>query len=185
MLARARRGDVAAFGEFYELYSRRVLVYLTRRALDVEVAFDLTSETFAVALETCRQFRGRSAEEEQAWLFAIARTQLSRYWRRGAVHREAVARLGIDTPALTDGEIERVEALAGVAALRPRLMQALAELPPDQRRAIELRIVRECDYTEAAAQLEVSEQVVRARVSRGLRTLERSLTDRAEAEAAV
>ena len=44
-------------------------------------------------------------------------------------------------------------------------------LPADQRRAVELRIVDEHGYDEVAAILGVSEQVVRARVSRGLRAL--------------
>ena len=64
-----------------------MLVYFTRRVLDVDVAFDLLSETFAKALERRRQFRGGSPEEEQGWLFSIARSELSHYWRDGRVER--------------------------------------------------------------------------------------------------
>ncbi len=51
-----------------------MLVFFTRRVLDAELAMDLTAETFATALTRREQFAGRSAEEEQAWLFAIARS---------------------------------------------------------------------------------------------------------------
>lgn len=181
-LAGARAGDPEAFGEFYEQYSQRVLVFLTRRVLDPEVALDLTSETFAIALETCGQFRGDTREQEQGWLFAVARSQLTRYWRRGSVEREAVQRLGVEVPGLEEGELERIEHLAELASLRPVLDEALEVLPEEQRRAIELHVLEDRGYAEVAHTLNVSEQVVRARVSRGLRALGQLLEERGRAE---
>jgi len=52
-----------AFAAFYDAYAERVLVFFTRRVLDVDTAFDLLSETFATALERRRQFRGASSEQ--------------------------------------------------------------------------------------------------------------------------
>jgi RNA polymerase sigma-70 factor (ECF subfamily) len=160
-----------AFAAFYDAYAERVLVFFTRRVLDVDTAFDLLSETFAIALERRRQFRGASSEQEQGWLFSIARSELSHYWRDGQVERSALARVGLPVPGLSDPEIERIEELAGISELSARLGDALDELPSDQRRAVELRIVEEHGYAEVATMLGVSEQVVRARVSRGLRAL--------------
>jgi RNA polymerase sigma-70 factor (ECF subfamily) len=173
-MARAR-DDPDAFAEFYEAYAQRVLVFLTRRVLDVEAAFDMTSETFAQALRLRESFRGETAAEEQAWLFQIARTQLSRYWRRGIVERDATARLDVGRPELTIEELERVETLAGLGQLSAEIRDALEHLPADQRRAIELRVVLELDYAEVARELDISEDVARARVSRGLRALGRRL----------
>lgn len=181
MLEQARE-DPRVYGEFFEAYSRRVLTFMTSRVLDPEVALDLTSETFAQALANIRSFRGTTAEEEQAWLFRIARTQLSRYWRNGAVERRAVERLGIETPAMTTWEIERVEEQAGVADLLRQIPHAMAELPVEQREAIVLRIVEELDYAAIADRLGVSQDVVRARVSRGLRALARKLPASEEGE---
>ena len=169
--------DPDAFADVYDAYADRVLVFLTRRVLDAEVAFDLLSETFATALERRQQFRGTSPEEEQAWLFAIARTVLSHYWRSGKVERAALQRLAISVPVLSDPELERIEHQAGLNDLAPALSDALAALPQEQRRAVELRIVHEQGYTAVAAALGVTEQTARARVSRGLRALARSLED--------
>ncbi len=173
-LSRART-DPDAFAAFYDSYASRVLVFFARRVLDAEVALDLTSETFAQALANRGQFRGRLEEEEQAWLFAIARTQLTRYWRRGKVEREALRRYAVEVPPLTDAELERVEGLAGLHDLTPHLLEAIAALPPDQRQAVELRVVEELDYAQVAERMAVSEQVARARVSRGLRAMAREL----------
>jgi RNA polymerase sigma-70 factor (ECF subfamily) len=166
-----------AFADFYDAYAERVLVYFTRRVLDVDVAFDLLSETFAKALERRRQFRGRAPEQEQAWLFSIARSELLHYWRDGRVERSALARLGVAVPGLTDPEIERIEELAGLAQLAAPLADAMAALPREQRRAVELRVVEECPYAEVARTLGVSEPTARARVSRGLRALARRLPE--------
>jgi RNA polymerase sigma factor (sigma-70 family) len=171
------RDDPDAFATFYDMYSERILVFLTRRVLDVDTAFDLLSETFATALEQRRKFRGSTAAEEQSWLFAIARSELSRYWRHGRVERSALARLGVPVPALSDPEIERIEELAGIAGLAAQLADAMRTLPEEQRRAVELRIVCECAYDDVAGRLGVSEQTARARVSRGLRALSHQLED--------
>lgn len=169
------RDDPEAFAAFFEAYSDRVLGFLARRVLDPEVAFDLMSETFATALERCRQFRGTTAEEEQGWLFAIARSELSQYWRAGKVERSALGRLSVTVPYLSDPEFERIEELAGLAPLIATLPEALAALPGDQRRAIELRVVEERAYPDVAALLAIAEPAARARVSRGLRSLARAL----------
>lgn len=170
-LLRRAQTDPDAFADFYDAYARRVLLFFTRRAGRAEVAFDLMSETFAKALEHRLEFRGTTPEEEQGWLFAIARSELSHYWRRGAVERAALARLGIEVPALTSADIERIEEHASLEDVRPRLAEALGALPPDQRDAVGLRIVQELGYPDIAERLGVSEDVVRARVSRGLRAL--------------
>ena len=53
--------------------------------------------------------------------------------------------------------------------LRSAVQGALAELGPEQREAVRLRVVDELGYPAVAARLGVSEQTARARVSRGLR----------------
>lgn len=176
VLARAAE-EPSAFGIFYERYAREVLGFFTRRVLDAQVAFDLTAETFAVALEQCGAFRGSTPEEERGWLYAIARTQLSRYWRDGSVERRALRRIGVEPVQLSNSETDRVEELAGLQEVAGRLNGELAGLPPDQQTAIVLRVVEELDYPTVAARLGVSEDAARARVSRGLRALARALDE--------
>jgi RNA polymerase sigma-70 factor (ECF subfamily) len=183
LLRRAQR-DPDAFADFYDTDARRVLTFFARRVFDAEVALDLTSETFAAALENRMQFRGRTSEEEQGWIFAIARSQLTRFFRRGDVEREAVQRLAMQVPELTTAEVERIEELAGLADAAPQIQHALNDLPADQRQAVQLRVLDEMSYEEIATVVAVSQQVIRQRVSRGLRTLAIQLADLDEIEGA-
>ena len=165
---------VMADDEFAAMYAREgevVLVFVARRTLDAAVAADLTAETFAQAFCSWPRLRGRSQPEVRAWLFTVARRQLSRYFRRGRVEHRALQRLGIRVPALHEDDVAAIDDRAGLGELRAALGVELARLSVEQREALRLRVVEERSYAEAARVLGVSEQAVRARVSRGLRSL--------------
>jgi RNA polymerase sigma factor (sigma-70 family) len=167
--------DPSAFHGFYRAYVDRVVVYFARRVFDAELALDLTGETFAVALEKRGQFRGTTAEEEQGWLFAIARSQLLHFWKRGEVERAALERLGCDPPESTTADLDWVERVADLPSLRATIQNALDQLPLEQAYVVMARIVEARPYADLAVELKVSEQVVRARVSRGLRAMAKTL----------
>lgn len=170
-LSREELVEGDAFVRAYETYSRPILVFFIRRVFEAESAMGLTAETFAQAFVARRRFRGKSKPELEAWLFAIARAQLSHYMRRGQAERRAMRRLGIERPALVDEDIERLERLAGTEQLRTLVAESLAELDERQREALRLRVVDDVAYSDIAARLGISEQTARARVSRALRAL--------------
>ena len=171
----ASMDDADDFMTVYQRERETVMVFLARRTFDVPLAADMTAETFAHALRQWAQLRGRSDEEQRAWLFTVARRQLSRYRRRVRLERKAIERLGIEVPTVSSDDIARIEALAGVGELRAVLGRELALLSAEQREAVRLRIVEERSYEEVARSLGISEQAARARVSRGLRVLGRAL----------
>ncbi len=167
--------EASEFDALYRRESMGLVVFFTRRTLDPEVALELTAETFAQAYLGFWRLRGSADEQRQAWLYTIARRQLSRYQRRGRVERRALRRLGIQTPAAHEDDLALIEERAGVAELRATLSGELRRLSAQQRRALELRIVQERSYAEVACALGISELAARARVSRGLRALARAL----------
>ena len=69
---------------------------------------------------------------------------------------------------LTDEGLERVEAIASADATARSLQVAFDGLPPDQRAAIEARVLDEREYAEIASSARTSASVIRQRVSRGL-----------------
>ncbi len=168
---RLARTESSAFGEVYESQSRPLLVFFVRRTFDVEVARDLVAETFAQAFEARGSYRGSTDAEAAGWLYAIARHQLSHYVRRGAVRMKAVRRLDISLPPVSDDDYERIVELAGLAELRGRVAAAFGDLGSGERAALQLRVIEQQAYPAVAAQLGVSEQTARSRVSRALRRL--------------
>jgi RNA polymerase sigma factor (sigma-70 family) len=161
----------SAFSAVYEAKAAELLLFLVRRTFDVEVARDLAAETFAQAFESRKRFRGQTDAEASAWLYGIARHQLSRYERNGVIHRRAIERLGIDVPAVSEEDYRRVVELAGLADLRRTIADAFSALPYEQREALQLRVIDEHEYRDVAASLGISEETARARVSRALRRI--------------
>ena len=149
-----------------------------RRTLDAELALDLTGETFALALERRAQFRGRARRRSRAGCSRSPATSCCCFWKRGEVERAALQRIGCDPPEGTTADIEWVERVADLPALRATVRFALDDLPPRPGATPSpARVVDARDYADIAGELDVSEQVVRARVSRGLRAMAETLSD--------
>jgi RNA polymerase sigma-70 factor (ECF subfamily) len=164
--------DPDAFAAFYRRHAPGLLRWSLRRTGDREQAADLVAEVFASALEGCHRFdpaRGSAA----GWLYGVARHQAARVAERGAVEHRARRRLRITRPELDDEELERVVA---TASLPEAAEAALAELPAEQRTAVQARVVDELGYDEIAVRSATSEAAVRQRVSRGLGALRRRLS---------
>src|SRR5579859_2130116 len=154
LLARAT-DEPEAFAVFYDRFERRILAFLSRATGQADVAADLTAEVFAAALVGTSGFRPELGSAP-AWLFGIARHQLARARKRGQVEDRARRRLGMEPLALRDELLERVDELGrGEQALR-----LLANLPEDQRLAVEGRVLEEAGYGELAGRLRCSESVV-------------------------
>jgi len=164
-----------AFSEIYRREGESVLIFLTRRTWDGETAVELTAETFAVALRSWRTLGALGPEQQRAWLFTVAQRLLARYLRRTTVERRAVQRLGMQIPRVEHDDLLLIERRAGLPELRRTVALELARLNATQREALRLRVVEERTYEEISLKLGVSQQTVRARVSRGLRALGRAL----------
>src|SRR6266571_4944296 len=154
-------------GALYEAYSGRILGYCLRRLPNREEAEDAVQHTFMNAFRGLRQ--GVVPRSEAAWLFKIAenvcRERRRSAWRRNQLELvqdpDGMAGLAV-APVRTHDE------LAGLA-------DALAELPPNQQRAILLREWQGLSYREIAAQLELSEGAVETLLFRARRSLARKL----------
>jgi RNA polymerase sigma factor (sigma-70 family) len=170
LLQASRSGD-EPFAVFYRRYERLVAGWLMRQTGRPEVAADLTAEVFAAAYVAAQRFRA-GPEPAGAWLLGIARNKLLASLRRERTDTSARRRLGVRPLAPPDDEeLQAIEQIDG-----SELLDLLDALPAEQRDAVRARVLEDLGYTELAATLDVTQQVARKRVSRGLRSL-RKLAD--------
>jgi RNA polymerase sigma-70 factor (ECF subfamily) len=174
-MRRDRGLSAEGYHRLYDAVSERLLGFFVRRVPDAQTAVDLWAETWAVAYQRRRSFRGSEGEHDEAWLFGIAYRQLARYRRSGELERRALRRLGLERPVISEDELERVLELGVLDGLRGRLNGALDALPREHAEAVRLRVVDELSYDEPAGRLGISQANARARVSRGLRALATNL----------
>lgn len=162
--------EPADLTRLYERSARPLLVFFQRRVDDPEVAVDLMSDCFTIALERRAQFRDGD-DALSGWLWSIAQSVLREYERRDESARRWASRLGRERRSLTDKEIERIEELAASEGIREAVVRSLDRLPDDQREAVRLRVVEGLPYAEVAARLGLTASGTRTRVTRAMRTL--------------
>jgi RNA polymerase sigma factor (sigma-70 family) len=159
-----------AFVELYRRHGEDLLRYFARRTLDPEAAAELTAETFAEAYSSRRMYRDTGVNGV-AWLYGIARHQLSRFFRSGRIDAAARRRIGLPAQELPPEDYERIEELVDLTPIKDALAEALDTLADEQREALRLRVIDGLGYPEVAARLGCAETAARQRVSRGLRRL--------------
>jgi RNA polymerase sigma-70 factor, ECF subfamily len=161
-----------AFGVVFERHAETLLGYFARRTLDPEAAAELTAETFAQAFASRRRFRDHGLGAI-GWLYGIARHQLGRFHRNGAVDARARRRLGMPEREVSPEDYERIEEMIDFEQIGRAIGQAFSVLSEEQREALTLRVIEGRPYREVAESLRCSEETARARVSRGLKRLGR------------
>jgi RNA polymerase sigma-70 factor (ECF subfamily) len=167
-------GDPRAFRELYDRWADPLLAFLYRRVLDAEVAADLLAETFAIAYEKRGRYRDTGAPGA-AWLYGIARNELSRYFRKHRVQLKTAQRLGLVVPLLDEESARAIASLVDEDDRSAGLAAALTQMSPGEREAVELRVVGELEYSAIATRLNCTEAAVRVRVHRGLARLSQLL----------
>jgi len=172
-LISSARNDPDAFAELYRRHAPRVARWFTARAPD-SIAAELAAETFARAALSLGRFRDEADGSAAPWLFGIARNVLRKSLERERVETNARKRLGMPIRSYDDG-LEAVPERVDAARLRPALEAAVDQLPPAQRQAVQLRVIRALEYDEIADSLGCSPVAVRIRVARGLSSLSRLL----------
>lgn len=169
LLARFVGGDERALGELYDRYGTAVHSLAARILQDEDEAGDVVEETFWQA------WRQRSAYDASrgavsTWLLTIGRSRALDRVRRRARRREEP--LDVREPA----DSPRNPALdAELADLGERVRAQLAELPPEQREAIELAYFGGLTQTEIAARTGQPLGTVKTRVRLGLQKLRAGL----------
>ena len=148
---------------------------------------DIVQQTLMKAHEKRSQFRGRSDAELTAWLRQILVNNLAEAGRRFGAESRNVSRERSLEASLEESSA-RLESWLAADQSSPsqrfmrheqgmRLADALAELPEDQRRAVELHHLRGYSVAEVGKLMDRSRPAVVGLLFRGLKKLRQLLKD--------
>jgi RNA polymerase sigma-70 factor (ECF subfamily) len=162
LLARARRGEAAAFEVLYRSFERPVFTLALRLTGKREEAQDVLQDTMMKLFDRIAEFRGDSPF--WGWLRQIAVNEaLMLLRRRGRLLTEGE----FDEAALTDAE----QLLPPRAADAAILGRALAELPGATRSVLWLYHAEGYTHEEIAAAMGKSLSFSKSQLARGTRRL--------------
>jgi RNA polymerase sigma factor (sigma-70 family) len=156
------------FGVLFDRHATVVFRYLVRR-VGVDDADSLLGEVFRVAFEK-RSTYDCARPSARPWLYGIATKMLARHRRSEARRIRATARLRTRQPPEAD-PTDAIVATLDALDLWPRVADAVAALPAEERDALLLYVWEELSYDEIAAALDVPVGTVRSRLNRARVTL--------------
>jgi len=170
----AQGGDTEAFGQLYDRYVTGVFRYIYFRVGSTQLAEDLTAETFLRALRSLHTFQWKG-KDFSAWLTTIARNLINDHFKSRRVRSEFSTDSFPDRPDTGRGPEEDV--LSSLS--NEELMQAVANLPDDQRDCVLMRFVQELSIAETAQVLGRSEGAIKQLQLRAVRSLAKMLRQEA------
>lgn len=174
LVARARDGDVRAFGEIVDKYQSKVYGILYRMTSDPEAVNDLGQEVFLKALTALDSFQFRGDASFRTWLYRIAVNVAINELRRRKRQRKIEGVSLDDTMDTEDGEIGRAipdhSAIPEEVAMRREtqveVQRVVRMLSEHHRVVLTLVDLEGLSYEEAAATMACSVGTLKSRLSR-------------------
>ena len=166
IIAGVKSGDPAAFEELYRTYIRRVYNFSMSKLGNTAEAEDVTQDVFAAVFCCLDRFEGKS--DLIVLIYGITRNILNNRLRRKAGLR--LVPLDDLPPELFPVD-EGPERQAEAREMLSRVEVAIGELPPDQRRILELRHAKRMAIRTIARIMNRSEDAVKSSLYRTRRAL--------------
>ena len=173
-LARMAAGDHPALGRCYDLMGPVVFSLAVRMLRDRQAAEDVTQDIFVQIWRQASHY-DPSRGSPEAWMMMIARTRvLDRLRSRSA--GVVLKPVGDNLPDAPDAEDWPVDlAISHEHAVNVRT--AIAELPLDQKQAIQLAFFDGLTHVEISEKLNVPLGTIKTRIRLGLMKIKEALKD--------
>jgi len=175
-LVRQAQKSPDAFARLYDHYYPRIFGYILRRTANLEVAQDITSETFLKVLGKLWQFRWRNVSFS-SWLYKIATNEVNQYFRKAeykkTVSLEELQEKGLELLSAHDLESELIEAQEELKQHQDFLeVQAkIVQLPAKYQEVITLRFFEKKQIKEIAGILGKREGTIKSLLHRAVERL--------------
>lgn len=185
LLAAARRGSPGSLGQLFEML-RAQLTLLANEELPWELRAklgpsDVVQETALDMHRNFETFHGTTAEECFGWLRAMLRNNVVDAVRRfeGSQKRDISLERPLDSQARENAAVAARDGLPEGSAIRHEdaaaVNAALARMPDDHRRVIELRYWRGLSFPEIGIEMNRSADAARKLWYRALESLQAEL----------
>jgi RNA polymerase sigma-70 factor (ECF subfamily) len=172
LLSRIALRDAAALSSLYDLTASAVHGVCRRILRDASDAEEATGDVFLQVWQKAARF-DPARGDALTWLLTLARSRaIDRLRARGAVRR---LETGLDDGRDAASPDPGPEATSSLAQRAARVREALAELPVEQREAVELAYFEGLTHTEIAERLAQPLGTAKSRIRLALAHLRRAL----------
>jgi len=181
LVAKAQRGDAAAFGELVNRHQDAVFNGICRMVGQREDAEDLAQEVFVKAFRSIARFEGRSSF--YTWVYSIAVNVVISHRRKlGARRHQSTFSLdgGDGRPLDVADQTATPDVASQHHELGERIEQAIGQLDDEHRDIVVLRDIEGFDYETIGDMLGCPQGTVKSRLHRARLALREMLKDLVE-----
>ncbi len=168
LVKRVQEGDVEAFGKIYDLLLDRVYRFFYFRVSSKEDAEDLAEGIFMKIWENLKKYNDVGVPFE-AWVFRIARNQMTDYYRTRKTN------VSIDEALEIKDDNPSVEDIVETNLTKEKVLEALKKLPDTYREIITLKFIEKLENKEICQILDKPVDQIRVLQSRALKALRKVL----------
>ena len=173
LVSRAKKGDYRAFDLLVLKYQSRIVSIAFKFVKEIQLAEDISQESFIKAYRSINSFREESAF--YTWLYRITANTAKNYLvSKGRRKESSISELSIseneDFFELPTNDSP--EQILMAQSLKDTIYDALSGLPEDTRTALSLREFEGLNYEEIAEIMNCPVGTVRSRIFRGREALE-------------
>ncbi|MBZ9569691.1 RNA polymerase sigma factor [Patescibacteria group bacterium] len=163
--------DPEAFGKIFDENYPKIFGYILKRVANLEIAQDVTSETFLKALKNLWKFRWRNIPFS-AWLYRIANNEIANFFRKRKYKSVSLEKIP-EPIAVSNPSIEIIEAQEKLKAHKDflALQEKILRLPLKYQEVISLRFFEKKKIREIAEILGKKEGTIKSLLRRGLEKL--------------
>jgi RNA polymerase sigma-70 factor, ECF subfamily len=164
LIHRSQAGDAEAFGKLVTKYRTKILAKLHYMVRNEQDARDLAQEGFLKAWRSIRQFEGRSSF--YTWLSSITANLAIESLRRRGRYME------VELDHAIPSSVPSPRAHYQRNEIREHVHAALAQLSPEHRAVIVLKVIEDLQYQEIAKILNITVGTVMSRLFYGRKKLQ-------------
>ena len=178
-LVELSKTDVNAFGCLFERNYDKIFNYTLQRTGNVEIAKDITAETFFKALKNIHKFSWKKVPFS-AWLYKISTNEIAAYYRKGSYRVSSMDDLmsrGFDfvSPYNLEEEIIIAQNILKEHNDLQMCRNVIKKLPQKYQDVITLRYFADKKINEIAIILGKPEGTIKSLLHRGIEKLKRNL----------
>jgi RNA polymerase sigma-70 factor (ECF subfamily) len=166
-----------AFAMLYDKYYKVIFGYILKRTADIEIAQDITSQTFFKALRDLGKFRWQNVPFS-AWLYRIATNEINSFYR----NKKKFINVGFDkipdiaSPDTPHKDIEMAEEELKKKKEFIKIHESISRLNPIYQTVITLRFFDKKKIYEISQILGKSEGTIKSQIHRGLEELRKIMS---------
>ncbi len=171
-IIQAAKKNPEVFGLIYDKYYQQIFNYILRRTAEIDLAQDLTSQTFFKALKKLGTFRWQNVPFS-AWLYRIATNEINGFYRK----QKKIIKIGLDKiPEIpskdsADKEMKKAEKELESKKEFIKLHQSILKLNPIYQTIITLRFFEKKKISEIGQILSRPTGTIKSQIHRALKEL--------------